>query len=246
MALTSSTPIELSDIQNEFDATSLVGASNAAGLSLPTGMLEFLGLSSSVTFTTAPASAFSPSGWVDLDSIENRFGFNPSIYAESEIGSSVGHISLIYNSNSSGFQTIPTNATVNYVKYGVVSSGCCFTGFGVANMADAFMWNRDFFAFQTSQAFLSGLSNEFASQSGQHLALLSEDTLSVSDFAYSPRTNPNATDNEKFISYWNSNAFNLFISGTNQFITSSIVKRNSNPDHVLRLYYATVEINYSL
>lgn len=45
MALTSSFPIDLLDIQNETSSSSLVGASNAAGFTLPTSMGDFLGYS---------------------------------------------------------------------------------------------------------------------------------------------------------------------------------------------------------
>lgn len=45
MALTSTTPIYLSDIQNEFNASSLVGAANNAGFPTPVSMTDFLGAS---------------------------------------------------------------------------------------------------------------------------------------------------------------------------------------------------------
>lgn len=76
MALTSTTPIYLSDIQAEFNASSLVGAANTAGFPTPVSMTDFLGASNVPSvYTIYDAGYESPvlSGFSPLNSTREDF-----------------------------------------------------------------------------------------------------------------------------------------------------------------------------
>lgn len=240
MALTSSTPIELSDIQNEFSATSLVGASNAAGLSLPTGMLEFLGLSSSVTITAAPSIIFgdagdppSPTGWVNLKSLENRLSFSTGVFANTPTTTAsqeAVRIRSFFATNSAGWEVIPTNATLNFVRFSTITAGCCSGG--TTTMAPLHGWLEDF---GVGGSFTHlGDRTGFLSVSNNFSPITANFTVSSNDLPFD------------FISRWNSGNIGLSLSGTSSNPDDNFVKRNSDHSVELRIYRILAEINYSL
>lgn len=238
MALTSNPPIELSDIQTEFSAASLVGASNAAGLSLPTGMLEFLGLSSSVTITAAPSIIFgdagdppNPQGWEDLNLLENRLSF--STFANTlKIDPEAVRIRSFFATNSAGWESIPTSATLNSVQFSTITSGCCSAG--TTTMAPLHGWLENF-----------GLGGSFTylGSAGSSGFLSVSNNFFPAPFTFSVSPNNLPFD---FISRWNSGNIGLSLSGTSSNPDDNFVKRNSDPSVELRIYRILAEVNYSL
>lgn len=248
MALPSQPPISLTQIQTEFGAGSLTTASDNAGLVLPTSILDFLGRSASTTLTVAPSSVFdnfvgSPGGWDNLGILENRIGYNSGSFAQSQNLASVSTVGFRFDSGSAGYETIPTNATVNSISVGIITSGCC--GGSVQTQATSYIWNIDSLVF-AADGFLGGLgSSSFLSVNNQHYPLTGGGVFTPNDFSYASLRLPLATPNERFIDYWNSGSFQINLSGANDSAFGDIVKRNEDPNKELRIYAASVEINYS-
>lgn len=243
MALPSQPPISLTQIQTEFGAESLTSASDNAGLVLPTSILDFVGQSSSITISVGPADVFAgiTGGWDNLGSV-GRF-YSPLTFALSQNLASVSYVGLTFNSGSFGYEQIPTNATVNSISVGITTAGCC--GPGTQTQATSFIWNLDNLVFSNA-GFLGGLgSSSFLSVNNQYYPLTGGGVFTPNDFAYSPLRLPLATPNERFIDYWNSGAFGINLSGSNQSSFGDIVKRNEDPNKELKIYASSVEINYS-
>lgn len=253
MALTSSTPIELSDIQNEFDATSLVGASNAAGLSLPTGMLEFLGLSSSVTLTVAPAVIIGSAdfvdaeGWDGLNLLENRLSFSTAVFANTpSVLAQAREVTSFFTQSSAGWEAIPTNATVNFIQFFAITAGCCSAG--TTSMATLHFWHTDTdnVGGGSDETHLGGAGSlGFLSVSNNFFPITSGASATPGDLTFAS-TRPKVGNNANFITAWNRGEFGFKFSGSSTSSFDYIVKRNSDPSVELRIHRILAEVNYSL
>jgi hypothetical protein len=225
----SAPPITLTSIQNEFDASSLSNAASVAGLSLPVGMLDFEGLSSSVDIVSNLGlfSAFDWSGplFGPIDSQATSIFVEPPVMA--------------INFNAPGFQFIPVGAQINSVRFEVFTGACCrlnitrlvspiprifLNDSGTTNFLDS---NQSFF---------------FAGNNFQFAQILS--AVDLGSFNVIFNSSRTGTFSEKFISAWNSAELSFGISGPN-FTGETLTKRFEETD-VFRVWSSVMRINYSL
>lgn len=270
MALTANPPINLTDIQNEFGANSLVSASNAAGLSLPTGMLEFLGLSSSVTLTIAPsffvgtATIGDEDGWENTNSLIGKTAFTTSTFANSPTvnpQAKVRSIEAGFTTSSVGWAPIPSNAIINDFRFEVITAGCCLASGSVVRFQVGNFWLGDADPLMglgpDGITDLGSTSTIFFSQNDGFTPIFNgTGNIPVSNINFRERT-PKQTQQQMFIDSWNNGLFRLSISGASSttgppFFTpisqfgDPFLKRDDNPNFNLRIYRVLCFLNYSL
>jgi hypothetical protein len=239
MALTSTPPIKLIDIQNEFSANSLNGARINAGFSSPVSILNFLGASAAPTPITesqslTPSSVFGL-GWSWAGG---------SARAETNLNDTpVGAVEFFFSSNSPGHSNIPSGATINSItmsfSHGVPATSV--TG----SLADADVY---FIDNPTLFAGLGSAATFFTSFSFQRLVAgvifgVTTVTFGVNDYTVAlARTNQGLSGSEAFIQMWNSGNGepSLLVSGTDGVFSDII--RNGN---YRLLCGATLSVNYT-